>query len=931
MRRIFSLLAPLVLLVPVSALAIGELDGRLAGVITDKVSGAPLPGARIRVSGSRLIGGPRTVATDDDGSYQIGALPPGSYDVELSYEGAKPLRRKIVIRQGESFPLSIAWSIEELSESTKVIVEERKLTHPDSTQTGTVLTSDQTARVATSRRYQDVAQQVAGVSGGSNPNIKGAMDSHNRYLVDGLDITDPVTNTFSANINFDSIESIEVMTGGAEAQYNSLGGTINLITAAGGNEWKISASQFFNHQSFSVGQQFGTQVYQGARPFLNLARPPQAGYQTTVMVGGPVIKNKLWVNLSFEYLRRESSQPLGPTLGIQSPSSLSDRFLARLKLTYAPTAKHRITLSLSADPAFFNNVDQDNLRLGIAEDYQRQGGVFSILQWDYFHSDSVNTNLQAGVQYSTVDVGPQGFFGSVDTSAYRGSGRFSSANDSYDPDRPQHYNADDGTYWYQGGGISYDKRITFQFDPSVSVRGKLLGKHEAKFGIQSRVTYHSFDASTPGGQSFSDEGGGPGESGLCLQQMGQTQGCNLLTFSPAFRNQQLGFSVGAFAQDRWQITQFLRVNPGIRVDYGRTTNSRGEEVSSLIGFGPRLGLLFDLTQDGKTLFTAYYGRSNEVLSLLAAAYADITPSSLTQKWDAEAKTFRDFRSSGGDGGYKLDPTGTPPHTDEVTLSLRREVLENSVASIDYTYKRVGNIWDSIEVNQIWDPTGTRVVDYVDGVPHQVFRYSRPDENWRVYQGVDFVFESRPRQEWDLFAAYTLSFLYGPGAEQFAQVSGSQTLSQFYNPRMYGFYDGFLPEDRRHNLKLRASYTFKGLLFGAFLNFQSGAPRTKRFYNQNEGDYTNRRSPSGTDPGQNPNDVTSIAEVRTPALLTTDLRIAYDLHSLLQKVHLSVSVDLFNLFNLDAPTEIEARDVPSYGQVRARQQPLRLQLGLQLQY
>ena len=112
--------------------------------------------------------------------------------------------------------------------------------------------------------------------------------------------------------------------------------------------------------------------------------------------------------------------------------------------------------------------------------------------------------------------------------------------------------------------------------------------------------------------------------------MGQTQGCNLLTFSPAFRNQQLGFSVGAFAQDRWQITQFLRVNPGIRVDYGRTTNSRGEEVSSLIGFGPRLGLLFDLTQDGKTLFTAYYGRSNEVLSLLAAAYADITPSSLTQ-------------------------------------------------------------------------------------------------------------------------------------------------------------------------------------------------------------------------------------------------------------------------------------------------------------
>lgn len=932
MRRALSLwFVPLAVVVPLSASAVGEQDGRLYGVVTDKASSAPLPGARITVSSKRLIGGPRRVLTDEDGSYQIGSLPPGSYDVELSYEGARPLRRKVVIRQGESFPLSIAWSIEELSESTKVIVEERKMTRPDTTQTGTVLSADQQARIATSRRYQDIVQQVAGVSGGGNPNIKGAMDSHNRYLVDGLDITDPVTNTFSANINFDSVESIEVMTGGAEAQYNSLGGTINLITTAGSNEWKINASQFVNHQALSVGQQFGTQVYQGSRPFLRIARPPQSTYQTTVNVGGPIVKNKLWVNLSFEYLRRESSQPIGPTLGVQSPSLLSDRFLTRLKLTYSPSAKHRLTLSLSADPASFQNINQDNLRLGVAEDYQRQGGVFSIVQWDYFHSEKVNTNLQVGFQYSTVDVGPQGYFGSVDSSSYRGMGRFSAANDTYDPDRPQHYNGDDGTYWYQGGSVTFDKRYTFQFDPSVSVRGKWLGRHEAKFGIQSRVIYHSFDQSVPGGSSYSDIGGGPGERGLCLPEIGQTQGCNLRTDSPAFSNAQVGFSVGAFAQDRWQITSFLRINPGFRFDYGRTQNSLGQEVSSLFGFGPRIGVLLDLTQDGKTLFTAYYGRSNEVLSLLAAAYADITPTSTTLRWDADKKDFVPLRTSGGAEGFKLDPRGNTPHTDEVTLSLRREILENSVASVDYTYKKVSNIWDSIEVNQIWDPTGTRVIDHVDGISRQIFQYSRPDENWRTYHGIDFIFESRPRQEWDLALAYTLSFLYGPGAEQFAQVSGSQALGQYYNPRMTLFYDGFLPEDRRHNLKLRASYSYKGFLAGAFLNFQSGAPRTKRFFNQNEGDYTNRRSPSGTDPGQNPNDVSAIAEVRTPSVLTTDLRIAYDLYSLLQKVHLQISADLFNVFNLDAPTEIEVRDVPSYGQVRARQQPLRLQLGIQLSY
>ena len=82
-----------------------------------------------------------------------------------------------------------------------------------------------------------------------DPNIKGATLLHNRYLVDGLDITDPVTNTFSANINFDSIASVEVLTGGMEAQYNSLGGIINLISVGGGNDWHFDSSFYINNQA----------------------------------------------------------------------------------------------------------------------------------------------------------------------------------------------------------------------------------------------------------------------------------------------------------------------------------------------------------------------------------------------------------------------------------------------------------------------------------------------------------------------------------------------------------------------------------------------------------------------------------------------------------------------------------------------------------
>lgn len=936
---------------PSLARAVGEQDGRISGIVTDKQTGIPMPGVRVRLTGKYLLGGPRITATSDDGSYEFIALTPGPYEVELSIEGlqVKPMRKRIVVRQGETFPLNVAWTPEEQRQETLVVKESYRVIRPDNTQTGTVLTADQQSRVATSRSYQGITQQVAGVTGGGNPNIKGAMNAHNRYLVDGLDITDPVTNTFSANMNFDSIESVDVATGGTEAEYNSLGGVVNLTTSAGSNEWHVDSSFYVNHQDFSAGNQFGAQGYDGVRPFARLKKSPNAGYQANLNLSGPILKNRWWFHTSFQYEHRDASINIGPPLNLQHPTREFRAMYFRFKTAFQPSQSHRLTLSVSADPAFISNVNQDNLHLGVAEDHQNQGGAFGILQWDYFINERMNSKIQAGIQYSTIDTGPQGFFGSIDNSAYAGSGKFDPINDTWDPMRSKHTNNDDGTYWHQGDPITYDRRVTLQLDPSFSIRGNFLGKHEAKFGFQGRYIFHSSDTQIPGNLTYSDAGGGPGEGGLCWPEKMQTAGCYQRTRQDPYTNQQTGFSTGLFVQDRWKVNSWLRINPGVRFDYGRSTNSEGVQVSSLWGFGPRLGLVFDLTQDQKTVLTAYYGRSNEVLSLLAAAYADASAKSTTEQYDPDTKQWKKLYEGGGSyfdkfPAYDVNPSSTPPHTDEITLSFRREVFENSTAGIDYTYKRVGNIWDSQEINQVWDPSGQRVVSYLNGNEQQIFRYATFDRNFRIYQGVDFQFEARPSPNWDFGFVYTLSFLYGPGAEQFAQVSGSQAQSQFYNPRLNQFFDGYLPEDRRHQLKLRASYNYKGFNVGAFLGYQSGTALTKRFFNSFDGGYTYRRSPTGTEPGNDAanagtfNDVARIAEFRIPALLTMDVRMSWDVGSLFtEKIKLTLIADIFNVFNLDAAntgangTNLENRDVPTFGQVRSRQTPLRAQLGLRFQY
>jgi hypothetical protein len=922
----FALLIGCALTAPRAAYAVGEVNGRIEGVIKSKDSGAPLGGIDIKVSSPTLIGGPRTLVSNDDGSYEVVELPPGVYDVEVGFPGTVPTRRRIEVRQGQTAPLNMTWSAQLEEVQTYHVVEERHPTNPDSTQTGAVFTKDQQSRIATTRNYQGLAAQVAGAVDPANTGnfqIKGGNLSMNHYMVDGLDITDPVTNTFSANINFDSISSEQVLTGGFEAQYNSLGGIINLTTVGGSDRLQIDSSFYVNNALFSSRNQFGAQGYDGVKDLGMFIFPSTQSYGANLNIGGPILKHRLWYNVSFEYDYTERSIPAGPPLQVQHPPRRANVYLIRTKLTWQASAKNLITLSVSADPATFDNTAQSNTRLGLAENHQNQGGAFAIAQWDYLHSQNLNTNVQLGFQFNHLDSAPQPWFGSFDNNNF--GNMYSPDNNTYIAGRPQHVNNDDGTIWYQGRSISLDKRFTVQLDPSVSLRGKWLGQHDAKFGIQSRFTYHRRHIEIPGDVVYNDLGGGPADSGLCDPASASGNGCNTSMVQHPVTFHQQGFGIGAYAQDRWKPIKRLTILPGVRIDFGHTENTAGQTVSNLFGVGPRLGATYDLTGDQKTIFSVFYGRSNETLSLLAASNTDQAPST-TYKWNPNTHAWDYYYRSGGRDGVVIAANPATPHTDELTTSLKRELFPGTLASATYTYKRISNIWDSVEFNQIWNQVGNQVARYANGVQQQIFLYTTPNQNFRIYQGVDFELEARPTQALDFYAAYTLSWLYGPGSDELGIVGAG---SAFANKRQTMFYDGFLPEDTRHNLRVRASYTWHGLTGGIFAQYQSGQPLSKLFYSPVDSGYTYRRSPQGTDPGTG-NSANNIAEFRTPDTLTFSLRAEYDFHELIHQ-HLMLITDFFNLFNLSAPTGLENRDLPTFATVNARQQPFRFQLGLRYVY
>src|SRR2546425_486847 len=65
----------------------------LSGVVRDSQGGI-LPGVSVTVSSAALIGGTRTVATGELGTYQFMLLPPGTYEVKYELSGFAALKRE---------------------------------------------------------------------------------------------------------------------------------------------------------------------------------------------------------------------------------------------------------------------------------------------------------------------------------------------------------------------------------------------------------------------------------------------------------------------------------------------------------------------------------------------------------------------------------------------------------------------------------------------------------------------------------------------------------------------------------------------------------------------------------------------------------------------------------------------------------------------
>jgi hypothetical protein len=903
--RLFLLLS----LLPLGAVeAASEVTGRISGYVYDP-TGQPLAEVPVAVRGPTVP--LAQTATGDDGRYEFSLLPPAeAYTLEVNIPGFNPvLQRDLKVRAGQTTPVDIRLSVlvESQPSATYSIVEKvSPVLNPDSAQAATVFEAEQLTRAAVAHNSNALPSLLPGVGPGASPSVRGGLTRYSKMFVDGIETDDIVTQGLAVPLHFDSVENYEVIAGSMDAQYNSLGLIENVVTKSGSNKFiydvilNVAPSWLSAAAKFSPGSPSAFGDYYA----FNQPTPSNSSYLPVVSLGGPIIKDKLWFFTTWDYVYQDRENPvLLPNQPLVYRPTLTHTVTGHVKLTWQATARDRVSITFNPERnSVQNNVGNSTVTSQAEQRVLRTEG-WLLANYDHQVSGNVLFQLQTGATYKTGDFDP------IDLSNMQISHTDQNANVT-------DFNAG-RVNSTQPGNFLHETKWRYSLDPTLSWKFKGGGSHEMKAGAQFLYMYDRQIAGVIGNQRYFDRGGvcnpsDPSTFAFCNQRVdfynSQGQQGSLTTTASAV-------TLGTFIQDRWHVSRQLTLTPGFRLDLGKLRNDSGNTITNLVGYGPRLGAVFDLFANRKTLFLASYGRSNDIGNgnVFVAQHGNPVLVQVTSTFNRTTNQFpactpnsglAGCATQGGPLGNVFDPHPTAPHVDELSAGLHHQVIPDLVLGTDYTYRYYGNLWADAEVNRIWDSTGTQIIGYADGVAHSIVQSVTPSSAYRRYHGLDLWAQGNPGR-WDLLASYTLAFNTGTVTDYFDGFLN--------NPRFAAFADGNLPDDFRHTLRGLVGYrTSVGLDFSFRLQYRTGRPLWENFPNPADPSQRAYRSPRGTAFATNPqtggpdfNDPRSWVDFRTPSLLQVDAEARYNIGQLFHmKDRLEIAALVINVLNDTSATVLQ---------------------------
>ncbi|PYV45928.1 MAG: TonB-dependent receptor, partial [Acidobacteria bacterium] len=241
-----SLWALVFFLFSVSAFAqtsVGSL-GTILGTVTDE-TGAVVPKVTVTVTNEKT-GIARTAVTNEEGSYQVPALIPGTYKVQVEATGFKKYQRAgNELRVNDSLRVDATLQVGEITQTVEV-EGGAPLLQTTSGTVGHVIDNRSVVELPLNGRdFTQLTMLVPGaaqgaqgggffVIGGNNVSVTGNRSDSNNFTLDGVDNNENFFKFHAIKPSIDAIEEFKIQTNITSAQFGAAaGGNINVATKSG--------------------------------------------------------------------------------------------------------------------------------------------------------------------------------------------------------------------------------------------------------------------------------------------------------------------------------------------------------------------------------------------------------------------------------------------------------------------------------------------------------------------------------------------------------------------------------------------------------------------------------------------------------------------------------------------------------------------------
>ncbi len=294
-----------ILLLCVFAMLSGQTgtDGSILGLVKDP-SGAVVPGAAVRVTGLET-GLARAAAADQNGAFEILALPRGFYSVTVSAPGFVTWQlARLELTAGEQRRVAPVLRVGEVQEQITVEAGvELMQTEKSSIETG--IEEKQIRDLPLNGRNPIELVNlvpgmrflgVAGLSAEHTVAGVGQREDQTGFTVDGLDANDPSNEKGIAFPNLDSVAQFSVQTSNFTAENGRNPLQVMMVTKGGTNEYHGTLWEFHRNAAADARNTFATTT------------PKLIRNQFGSSLGGPVFRNRTFFFASYggARIRRET-------------------------------------------------------------------------------------------------------------------------------------------------------------------------------------------------------------------------------------------------------------------------------------------------------------------------------------------------------------------------------------------------------------------------------------------------------------------------------------------------------------------------------------------------------------------------------------------------------------------------------------------------